>query len=228
MTMISDQKLKEFISGGLPEAEAQEIEDMLNNDPALCERVAKMSSTDTTELANTVKAAVDCTAQGDVPTKIIDMLRSPETVVPFNSDKDTSASLRKYFQLTAVAASVAIAAIASIILLQPNATDALLPSHTVTALNSMVDGAQNGTTIVGESFLSANGQFCRSFKLDSSAKQVGLACKSDANWQLIALVTIPTDAVYFPAGTGADGLLDQYTASMQALNMGGEIPYLTK
>ncbi len=228
MTHISDQKLEKFTSGDLPESETQEIEAMLNSDPALCARVASMSSAQTADLAKTIKAAVDSTAQGDVPAEIMDMLRPPETVVAIGAAKKSAAAPRKYLQPAAIAASLAVAAVASFLLLQPNPTGGALPGHTVTALNSMVDGTQNGETIVGESYLDADGKFCRSFLLNDTSKQTGLACKFGANWQLIALVTVPTDTAYFPAGACADGLLSQYTATMRALNDGEETRYLSK
>jgi len=228
MTQISDQKLEEFISGALPEIEAQEIGSMLNNDPALRARVATLSAAQTAELAKIVKATVESTVDDDVPTEIMNMLRPPETIVAIGAAKKPGAALRKYFQPGAIAASLAVAAVASFLLLQPNLTGGTLPGHTVAALNSMVDGAQHGATIIGESFINADEQFCRSFQIGSATKQVGLACKSGAAWQLIALVAVPTDAAYFPAGAGADGLLSQYTESMRALKDGEETRYLSK
>lgn len=228
MTQVSDDTLNKFIAGNLPDDEMQEIEAMLNNDPALCARVETLSAQATSELAQTVNAAIDSTVKDDVPAAITDMLEVPETVVPIDAANKPPAGINRFYQPAAIAASIAVAAVASLMLLQPIPMDVSLPGHTITALNSLTDGEQNNATIVGESYLNANGQFCRSFRLDGAKRQIGLACKSNASWELVALVTVAGESAYLPAGVDADGLLSQFTDLMRALDDGTEASYLSK
>ncbi len=226
MTQVSDDILNEFIAGTLSDDDMQEVEAMLNSDPALCARVEVLSAQATSKLAQTVNAAIDSTVKGDVPAAITDMLNERETVVPLGIGKKPATGLSRYYQPAAVAASIAIAAMASLMLLKPTPTGVSLPGHTVTALNTMADGEQNIATVVEESYLNANGQFCRSFQLEGARQQVGLACKSNASWELVALITVPDEPAYLPAG--ADGPLSQYTDPMRALDDGAEVGYLSK
>lgn len=228
MTHVSDNTLIDFIAGTLPDDETQEIEAMLNNDPALCARVETLSVQATSNLAQTVNAAVDGTVDDDVPAAIMDMLREPDTVVDIGAAKKPAPAPNRYFQPAAIAASIAIAAVASLMLLKPAQTGVSLPAHTMTALNTLADGTRAGITMIDESYLNTDGQFCRSFQLEGTAKQIGIACKSNTDWQVVVLVAAPTDTAYFPAGVGADNLLSQYTATMRALEDGAEISYLTK
>ena len=228
MTHVSDDTLNDFIAGTLPDKEMQDIEAILNNDPALFARVEALSAPVTAELSNVVNAAVDSTLDSDVSAEIMDLLHEQETVVPIGAANKPTVGYSKHFQPAAIAASIAVAAVLSLMLLQPSPTGVSLPSHTVSALNNLPDGAQSGATVIGESYLNASDQFCRTFQLDGTRQQVGLACKSEINWQLVALIASPEGPAYLPAGSGAHPLLDGFTGPMRALEDGAEASYLSK
>lgn len=222
MSEIDDMKLMAFVDGELPEAEAEEIREMIANDPVLLSEVQKMEA-----LQHSLKSAVDSTTDTPVPGNILAMLedendrRTPDRAAHF--------VLSDWIRPTAIAASIA-AAFTLGLYIQPSPSDQMgLSNNMITALNASLDGESRGDTVILESYLDQAGRFCRTFGLGQAGRNArqGLACRQQTgDWQLLVLVGEPDQQSYFPAGTGADMLLAPYTAAMQQLNDEQELTFL--
>lgn len=222
MSEIDDMKLMAFVDGELPEAEAEEVREMIANDPVLLSEVQKMEA-----LQHSLKSAVDATTNTPVPDNVLAMLADENIVQTLNSPAHFA--LSDWIRPTAIAASIA-AAFTLGLYMQPSPSDQMaLSSNMISALNTSLDGDSRGDTVILESYLDQAGRFCRTFGLgraDRNAQQ-GLACRQQTNdWQLLVLVAEPDQQSYFPAGTGADMLLAPYTAAMQQLSDEQELAFL--
>ncbi len=222
MSEFDDMKLMAFVDGELPEAEAEEMREMIANDPVLLSEVQRMEA-----LQNSLKSAVDTTTAKPVPGNILAMLEDE------NNDQAPRPAARFMFsdwiRPTAIAASIAVA-FALGLYIQPSKTGHMnLSNDLISVLNASLDGEGRGDTVIHESYLDAAGRFCRTFGLAEAGSnaQQGLACRQQPNnWQLVILVGEPDQQSYFPAGTSVDMLLAPYTASMQQLDEAQEVAFL--
>lgn len=222
MSEIDDMKLMAFVDGELPEADAEEVREMIANDPVLLSEVQKMEA-----LQNSLNSAVDTATAKPVPENILAMLEDEND--RRTPDRAAHSVLFDWIRPTAIAASIAVA-FALGLFMQPSPSDQMNLSNTMIAvLSTSPDGEGRGNIVVHESYLDPAGKFCRTFGLGETGgnAQQGIACRQQANdWQLLVLVSEPDQQSYFPAGTSTDTLLAPYTASMQQLSDAQELTFL--
>lgn len=226
MTQIDELKLMAFVDDELSEDEAQEIREMIANDPVLLAQVEEIQA-----LRGTLNAAIDASITHPPPDHLMKTLRTSAPVAEFSRASNSHAmqnqrTIANWFRPAAMAASVAALAIAGTLLLRPAPEGMTLPDNTLVALNTVGDDGVADGTAIAESYLDTNGRLCRSFTLTDSDHH-GLACRNTPeDWQLVVLVSIPTDQAYLPAG--ADTLLEAFTSGMQPLEDGMEQAYLSR
>jgi len=184
---FSDEELMAYADGELDDARRQQIADAIHRDPEIARRVASHRA-----LKESLSAAFDPVLTEPVPERLTATARSRATsnVVRL---RDHHAPLRSTPKWIALAASFLLGALALHLGLRffsaPVFTargEILTSAKVQQALSNQLTSTPSDpqSLKIGVSFLSKNGQYCRTFQLQTLA---GLACNAAGTWNVQVL-----------------------------------------
>lgn len=195
-TSISDETLMAFVDGELDPAGAAAVEEAMRTSPEVASTVATARA-----LRERVGQAYGSVLHEPVPARLL-AAASPATLAPGHvlrrrgSPRAASATGRRWLQLSAIAASLALGVMIAPWLRPeaPSMLDAtggslIAGGELARALQSRLasDGPDAGPVSVGLSFRASDGNFCRTFVLAPPHSMAGLACRDAGDWQISAL-----------------------------------------
>jgi anti-sigma-K factor RskA len=198
---FSKEELMAYADGELDEAKRQQIQDAINRDPEIAQRVASHRA-----LKDSLRASFDPVLQESVPDRLIAIARSkaresqPDTRSNVVVLRGHRASVRSRPKWIALAASFILGALALQLGMRffsaPifTARGQILTSAALQqALSNQLANTQStqASLTIGVSFLSKSGQYCRTFQLQSLA---GLACNDAGSWKVQVLAHTSTPA----------------------------------
>lgn len=209
---VSDEQLSAFLDAELPEAEMEAIRQQLSIDDTLTNRLAELAIVDSL-VANSY-ARID---ERPLPKSISNLLavdeKSSSNVVAFPLWKKLQNRIQQH---AAIAASVALILGFGITQMMKNDINsdgslrdwkniAQVLETTPSGINrGLVSGIQVKPQLT---FKNKAAEFCRQFQVkDNKGTTDNIACRDNANWQLIASMRvdkIQDDNVYQPASGGS-------------------------
>jgi hypothetical protein len=187
-----DAKIHALIDGELDPETAARLQADSRNDTTLAARI-----TEQRELKTSLGCAFDPVLDEPVPQRLLDALAGTApgaTVTPIGAARAPRARTRPTWSLrewSAMAATLVFGALLGPLLLRgpaglPVATAngrLVAATYLDEALSTQLSGsAQPGAVRIGMSFRAAEGQYCRTFTLQSGAN--GLACRRDDRWTI--------------------------------------------
>jgi hypothetical protein len=183
---ISPDLLKDFIDGKLSSEEASSIAAKLASDPELAAYVEDQKA---------VRAA----------------LTAPPIVRLRQWNEKIASSSAAWIPAAAVAAGIVLG-----VLLAASfgiGTDLRGASGSLVAQNELAQALSarlsneetQGNTLVGASFWSKNGAFCRSFAIRGNAESAmtGIACRERGAWRIAVMATVAPNEISFPLVSAA-------------------------
>lgn len=200
--MDGDEKLSGFLDQELSAEERAKMELAIKNDQLLGGQIARMHATD-----GVIRDAFDAPMKEAVPdrfTKLIDaalggVAPSADAVVAFEPAPAAPANdnqSSRWWMNGAVAAGVAVALLVGTQFMAPRTGDG--NAAITVALGNALEATpslqsvklQSGESVTPQlTFAKVGGGYCRQFSLSAGkANKSGVACKSDGDWSVAALV----------------------------------------
>lgn len=213
---INDKLLSAFLDAELPEAQMQQIRDLLVHDDKLVERLAELAQVD--NLVAQHAALID---QKPIPDGINALLNNANTnqqdkVVQMSAWRKVNKAVTRH---AALAAGIALFfGIGLNTWMQdelpqgnnvvPNQIASILDSHT----SGQTIAAEDGSEVKAYfSFESTQGQYCRHYQLKQAKNASAyVACRDDNNWIVVASVktAIASEQGQYQAASGESKLAD--------------------
>lgn len=200
MSAWSDETIAAYVDGELDAAQRAALEAALAADPALAGRVEQERA-----LRSRVAAAFGAVLDEPLPQRLLEALQPPAVI-----DLAAARAARERRRWTwpewgAMAACLAIGLFIGRALLAPGGDEPfvadagrlLARGALDRALTGQLAGEPGSSVALPVSFASTDGRWCRSFVLAREAL-AGLACRSDAGWQVELLAAAKPPA---PAGS---------------------------
>jgi len=207
MNPIDDDTLQAYVDGELDAADAARIEAALAHDDVLARRVERARA-----VRAQLRAAFDPVLDEPVPARLSALLqpRSAPAATPaaphatpaggHRATRRRTTHRRWFVPGAALAASVALLAVTfwwwrpggELVRMQGG------QSFAAGALTHALDESlasepkANAPVAIGLSFRSTDGRICRTFVLRRAPARAGLACRSDAGWELPVLSAVAT------------------------------------
>jgi len=221
MTEITEELLMAYADNQLTPSERSRVEDALDSDPALREKLSKHYL---------LKAEIDLAfkdiVDAPVPDELVSLLKQGGTdnkVADFAAHR--KAKIRIWQQPSIAAAALAASLVVGVFLGNqgfisgPGQTGVTLSDTLADALGSQPAlSAQDGVTPVA-SYMDQDGDLCRRFRVSSPMPQEGLACRDETgNWSVLALVPNAEADMFRPAGERPLSAVDQLTQGMTRLS----------
>lgn len=211
----SDETLMAYADGELDESTRADIEQAMRVDESIAARIEQHRA-----LRNSVFAAFAPVAQEPIPERLLQAARPRQELPPEVTPIDIARAAREarrpapvkrtWAQLGGIAAAALLGVVVGRQVAAPEA-DIVSSGGAMVAQADLADALSNqlasgprGDTRIGVSFVSKEGQYCRSFTHQNTA---GLACRQNGRW------TLPVVA---QSETAAGGDYRQAAASMPA------------
>lgn len=198
MSSFTDETLMAYADGELDQATRRAVEQAMRADPVIAARVARHQA-----LRGEVFAAFAGTIDEPVPQRLQAVLRAPATVVQMDAVRAArrpAPAPRRWAwpEWGAIAATLVLGVVAGGLGLEAMrgetqlasvaGKDGVLAARGVlaTALSGQLASAApaDASVKIGLSFVSKQGNYCRSFMLGSAA---GLACRDGGEWKIAVL-----------------------------------------
>ncbi|MBV9697399.1 MAG: hypothetical protein JO005_10765 [Gammaproteobacteria bacterium] len=184
----SDETLMAYADGELDEAARGEIRAALEGDPELARRVAAHQA-----LRARLREAFDPVLREGVPARLLGPLEAPARPKVYRLPLRPRVSVPQW---GALAASVLLGLLLGSYLFRPASAPVRLEQGALLAQGALERAldtqlasrqADDVAVRIGVSFLSREGQYCRSFALKAPAALAGLACRGPGGWQVPVL-----------------------------------------
>jgi hypothetical protein len=198
---ISDESLMAYADGELDASTRASIEAAMHEDPEIAKRVARHRA-----MRETMQGAFAAVLQEPVPDRLIAAARG-QSAAPGSAVADLSLARarRRTFiapwQPAAMAASLLLglglgflAWHGSGALMQRGSGGGLVANAALAeALSTQLsdDRSPARVALIGLSFRSKSGDYCRTFSLTGTDAGTGLACREGQDWKITALVQAP-------------------------------------
>jgi hypothetical protein len=191
---FDDETLMAYADGELDGAARAALEAAIASDSALAQRVARHR-----QLRRRLQAAFEPVLRESPPERLLASARDVRTaagsVVPLRS---RPAPRWSWPQWSAIAASLVIGVLAGAVLLRPDAGSGPIVARNgqvlaggalSSALSEQLASTQppNAPVLIGVSFLTRDGLYCRTFVLEDRRAFAGIACHEHGSWQLRVL-----------------------------------------
>lgn len=195
-TCITDETLMAFVDGELDPIGAAAVEEAMRANPEVASAVEAARA-----LRERVGAAYASVLHEPVPARLLAAASAAPSVPRHisrrrGSPRATFAPGRRWLQLSAIAASLALGVMIAPWLrpeapsmLDATGSSLIAGGDLAQALQSRLasDGANAGPVSVGLSFRASDGSFCRTFVLARPHSMAGLACRDAGQWHISAL-----------------------------------------
>lgn len=227
---IDEEILSAYVDGELDATKRAEVEAAISSRPEYAQRIARMRAT-----RDQLRNVFDDTLREPVPDRLLKTLASTEArddsvVANLSGRRDAKQSARTWSwpQWSALAASVAVAAIVGYMLLFKAGGGEMLKQQgnalvadgaLARALNAQLASTQSagGPVRIGLSFLSrSSGRYCRTFVLQERSPSAGLACREEDAWHVRALTPLDGEVNSAGAQQAAASLPPALLAIVQA------------
>jgi hypothetical protein len=219
MTMnFSDEILKAFVDGALDGASRRAIEQAMRDDPVMAQRVAQQRAL-RAQVSTGFSPAPGTRAMPQMPVrggKVIQLalVRASKAKAPAAASSIAGAGVARWSwpQWGALAAMLVVGIVVGWLALSLLERDTSMVGRDgalrargqlADALTRQAAGAAGSGVRIGSSFVSTQGQHCRSFVLEGvtgKSHLAGLACQTGAGWGIAAII----DDLAPPSSLGAD------------------------
>ncbi|MGC1458296.1 MAG: hypothetical protein WA825_08485 [Steroidobacteraceae bacterium] len=195
---LSEETLMAYVDGELDGPTREQVARAVAADPEVAQRVAAHQA-----LRGKLRAGFDPILKEPVPARLISLVHStpgakPAKVLPFRKQ---AAPQRAWVQWGSLAASFVLGALVWHFGTQLNASGPITAKQGEFIASGALERALNGqlaanqepsaTVKIGVTFISRQGQYCRTFHLSGSADAAGLACHEDQGWTVQVLAHEP-------------------------------------
>jgi hypothetical protein len=223
---ITDDILMAYADGELDEATRVQVALALTQDPSLSERVQQHRRL-RAQLSDAFAPVLD----ESIPDRLRSAVNSPvhtdTKVVELDSFRQTKNPKRQWAwpQWSAIAASLLLGVLVGRMVDRTNESSLVASGDYLVASGTLAQALDNklsneeGEQLIGMSFRSTDGEYCRSFTSRGEASVAGLACRLDDAWRVRVLSQTSSDET--PYRTAGSALPPAVLAEIDAA-MSGE------